>query len=777
MEKISSVIAAIEAGKLPSTEQLDTLDDWLTHSAIPAVEPNEVALSPQGRTLASDVRDALISYNLLNTHKNADNQLQEAIWHLTEGDLNSVIEPSKDFSEKTQVESDIKAVRSSLRTVLSIVWQNFTDGGFLPTSVTSFFLLTLSDAAEGIQSQAGRTKNTLRDLEQDVQEGQRDSLGRDKAKLEETQGDKRAAFERTMDTVKSVGGGAIDAHQSATATAQDLKERSSNLLWDSYFTACERAQNDPTYHSALSTLLNIVQKWIHEAFRIVESDKSFTLESLIEDPSPEQHVHKALDSLKILLDRIINPNCSVDDVLGATRSFFSAMRANSDEFKAWVDEFFAHVHKSLDDAEYPASDEARRVSERLRTRRRELLDPETEAGRAWEILQEKLRLMRAAVVEDSDVQRVQEAHIKLGNDVKDSFVDAGAQAVLQGTTWFWRDLFVAYAPRFLAMLKDVPIPRTEYIDNDLELVLENMDVSSFAVNPSHIFIQNSTDVDVKMSETSEATTGVGTYTHIRLQAVQLTLKDVSFYYKDKDKTSALQPSEFTGILGLTLPPQGLDVDVKLRLIPHAKERKEKRGYYRIEGLDVQIANDVKLTVKKSNHNVMVSLFKPVFNKRFREALSRSLASQFRTLLDGLDGVLWDVGRRAEVFTDSGMARGASLAAAVWSEIGHLLRERSWGLHATGTGVVVEGGVERDAPKFAMGAEPQILPGEKRGPMGTASESVESRTGARVGGDADARGRSAGDQTTGAVQSFKQSLDEKVAREKRNPGWKSAAFDL
>ncbi|KAJ7902725.1 hypothetical protein B0H14DRAFT_3422199 [Mycena olivaceomarginata] len=99
------------------------------------------------------------------------------------------------------------------------------------------------------------------------------------------------------------------------------------------------------------------------------------------------------------------------------------------------------------------------------------------------------------------------------------------------------------------------------------------------------------------------------------------------------------------------------------------------------------------------------------------------------------------------------------------------------MRATGTGVVVDAGPQdKDAPKFAMGAEPQILPGEKRGPLGTGSETIKGQ----IGGDTtDAKNqlRGAVGEAKGQMQSFRQSVDEKAAMEKKNPGWKSAAFDI
>jgi hypothetical protein len=180
-------------------------------------------------------------------------------------------------------------------------------------------------------------------------------------------------------------------------------------------------------------------------FDTAGSDQPFTWDAFIEDPSPEQHIHKALDAFKILLDRFVNPESSVDEVLDKAQQFISAIRGNSGEFKAWVDKFFEHVHRSLDDPEYPSSEEAQDVGHKLRLRRRELLDPSTEAGRAWVALQETAQTFGAVLMTDTDVQRVQTAHIQLENDAKKAFVEAGTKAVLEGT-WFWRDLFTAYAP-------------------------------------------------------------------------------------------------------------------------------------------------------------------------------------------------------------------------------------------------------------------------------------------------------------------------------------------
>jgi len=121
------------------------------------------------------------------------------------------------------------------------------------------------------------------------------------------------------------------------------------------------------------------------------------------------------------------------------------------------------------------------------------------------------------------------------------------QAVVEQVTWFWQDLFKVYIPRVTvsAKMQDAPVPRfvflffrliilslclfrTEYKDDDIEFVLENLYISSFNILPSHVYIRNITvtDVDILTSSSSapSRTTAVGTLSHVRcILAMQLFL--------------------------------------------------------------------------------------------------------------------------------------------------------------------------------------------------------------------------------------------------------------
>jgi hypothetical protein len=176
-------------------------------------------------------------------------------------------------------------------------------------------------------------------------------------------------------------------------------------------------------------------------------------------------------------------------------------------------------------------------------------------------------------------------------------------------------------------------------------VLEDLDISTLSLLPGHLYIRNITDVDITASGDGTTDTAVGAMTHIHATGIQLKLHDVSFYYHDK--TATVGPSEVTGILALTLPPAGLDVDIKVRLLPNTEkglaERERIKGFHKVESVEVKVSDDTELEIKESNHSILLTVFKPVMLAGFRRTLANTLAEQIKAALVFADGVAWDIG--------------------------------------------------------------------------------------------------------------------------------------
>ena len=142
---------------------------------------------------------------------------------------------SKTRAEKDQAIADVNAIRSVIRNLLSIVWASVsTEGSSLFQDLLSVLRLSIADAAELVQDQAGRAKESLRTVDKEVQQGQRDSLGRDKKRLEEER-DTKVAWQHGMDTVKDAGTTVIGTTQETSAAAQEKSSKASSRLQEAFY--------------------------------------------------------------------------------------------------------------------------------------------------------------------------------------------------------------------------------------------------------------------------------------------------------------------------------------------------------------------------------------------------------------------------------------------------------------------------------------------------------------------------------------------------------------
>lgn len=197
------------------------------------------------------------------------------------------------------------------------------------------------------------------------------------------------------------------------------------------------------------------------------SDPNTTLSSFVSDPTPEQHIPKALRLLRTLVERLANT--SLEPLIQKLRTAAYTILQDQ-ELKEWFDDFLTTARKNLADPGYARSDEAEAKRKQLRVRWRTLL--EKDSSGKWKMavddLKTELGKVQSRLENDEDLNRLKDAHAKLGSDIEKGLTDAGEeaktgmQAAMEQATWFWQDLFKYYIPRFLSKMRDVPIPRSVF---------------------------------------------------------------------------------------------------------------------------------------------------------------------------------------------------------------------------------------------------------------------------------------------------------------------------
>ena len=157
-------------------------------------------------------------------------------------------------------------------------------------------------------------------------------------------------------------------------------------------------------------------------------------------------------------------------------------------------------------------------------------------------------------------------------------------------------------------------------------------------------------------------------------------------------------------------------------------------------------------------------------------LKTSLEQYIRIALESADGLAYDVHERAQVFADAARTESSlgSHVLGLTSVLGRMAREGrlSEGLRTTSVGFVKDDPNTQTA--FAMGTAPQILHGDKRGPMAT---------GIRPGGEVQrdlpgqAMRKVQGEGVPMQVESFTESVARKREAEKKREGWRTGAYEL
>ncbi|KAH9913530.1 uncharacterized protein B0H18DRAFT_1097329 [Fomitopsis serialis] len=611
MDKASSVLAALNAGKIPSSAQLATWVDAALDSAVLRADPSADGgseLSQQGKALQNGLRDVLVAWKQLGESKNGDNLLQESLWHLSAADLSSTT--ANVDVDTDQAHRDARNLARALRTLVSVVGENIAqEGRSVFHDFASFSRLALADAAEYVADGAHKTAEGLRELDSQVDAGERNEVGVRKRKadeVEEEDQDARAKFERGMDKTKVVGGKAIGAGQAAVDTAEDVANRTTTRLEDAFNKICDRAQEDEQYHSAVSTLFDVAHKWIHRSLDSAgDVNRDTSLEAFINDPTPEQHLLQGIRGLRAVLERLAGGK-SLDGLFGAVR--VCGVDVQQDEsIRSWCDSALEHARKCVDEQGTCGARRRRSGARRCgggARARGQGLERDGSGRRRGGVRREAAEFEQA-------MERDEELRKEASSCGQRGLADTHGEGAV-----VWQDLFNFYLPKAVGMLKDIPIRgKTEYKDSEVEFVLEDLDISSFGLLPGHAYIRNITDIDIQAPSSGQTNTA------------------------------------------------GIDLDVVVRSIPNSRGpegARAARRFLECSGWSA-VSEDVEVRVTESNHSVLVSVFRPVM---------------VRAAIEAADALLWDVGKRADVFGDAGSGGGCARCRVL---------ERAWHLRKTGEG--------------------------------------------------------------------------------------------
>lgn len=199
-----------------------------------------------------------------------------------------------------------------------------------------------------------------------------------------------------------------------------------------------------------------------------------------------------------------------------------------------------------------------------------------------------------------------------------------------------KDLTDVILPGFFENVRYVPIPRIEFSDHMMDVVVENIVVEGDNLAPN-VFEFGSDNYwrwgrkQVKNSNKNKVMLSVS--------GVQCDLRDVSYYIKKKEGFPSVTDK---GVMDIFLGGTGLSFKVAME----TSDKADKAHFFKINHIDVDIQH-LNIKLKQSNHKVLFGLFKPLLLKVMRPALQKIVEQQVRDNVQKLDSMLFAAKQEAD----------------------------------------------------------------------------------------------------------------------------------
>lgn len=173
----------------------------------------------------------------------------------------------------------------------------------------------------------------------------------------------------------------------------------------------------------------------------------------------------------------------------------------------------------------------------------------------------------------------------------------------------------------------MPIPRIEYTDDALDVIIENLALSGRNLFPNvvsmeaHNFVKFSPYNAIRDDRHHEFILTFG--------QIQADMKDVAFYFRKK---SGIKIND-SGLADVLLGGQGLTVTAHL-----TSAEKDNSSVFKVKDVNVKI-DTLKFSIRDSKHDLLYKTFRPLATGLVKKQLQKAIEGSVRTALEYVDGQL------------------------------------------------------------------------------------------------------------------------------------------
>jgi hypothetical protein len=669
--QLYGIYSAFANGKAPSNKQIDVALNSALESKALTSPPQK--LSAEGKQLVTDLREVIEEAKLLLLSKNSGNLLQEFIWETQQISGGDAKLPNAPVNKETAKQHGNEALEG-LRTLGTLVISN----GQFRKLLSDAAILLRSIAGDAATNAAGKVQPSDEQLRQidapaedntwhDVPDVSRDALkskipfGKKDAKDVATEASAAAHPEGSTDPADTAALAAreqqegvpssVNATAGANAAAGVVsdkineqtpeakskvkeynartqnylkgkmpKERREQTIWRLKKMIVE-IQGHADYQRAVETLLTLAETYGGHSKNLASQGQG-TIKDFYSTSQP------ALTKFKTLIERFANGTSS-DDFFDSLNQIYRD--ADQDpELKGWFKSIDAYIRRCLQEQGYVmqphSTDEFNTLYDKGKYLLRDKYRTHTDR------ILDEIKFFGNQFEEDPQNkafgQAVQKLFLDLGND------ETG-KAVFK--PHLLKDVTEVILPQVLETVHYLPIPRIEYSDPQVDLIIENLIIESDNLAPN--IFEFGSDNYWKWGRKAGNKSSNKNKVLLAVSGVQMDLRDVSFYVNRKQGFPSIKDQ---GLCDIFMGGEGFSFKIQME----TADNSQKAHFFTITDVKVGVKN-FNIKLKQSKHKFLFAIAKPLIIRAMRPALQKALEQAIKQKARELDAIAYEIHREVQ----------------------------------------------------------------------------------------------------------------------------------
>jgi hypothetical protein len=680
--QLYGIYSAFANGKVPSNKQIDiALNSALASKGLSSPSKK---LSADGQRLVADLKDVIEQAKVLLLTKNDGNLLQDFIWQTQQISGGDAQVPGAPVDKDTAKQHGNEALEG-LRTLGTLVISN---GQFrkLLSDATVLLRDIAGDAAQKTANKVNPSEDQLQQIDRPAEDNtwhEVPDMSKDKLKNQIKQATpfnkndaKQVAGDATQathpgDSRDPADAARVGAREGQTGQNQGLdaqagiqqakqtisekipdedkdrarqlkeeqrerlnnylrgkmpQERREQTIWRLKKMVVE-VQGHQDYQRAIETLLRLAEEYAGHTKNLTQQGKG-----TVQGAHTDSALQLAEADLKTLLERFAN-STSMDDLIDSINQIYKDADRDP-ELKNWFKQLDSYIRRCLQQQGFIMEDAASEEWNRLYDHGHHLLRGRYRGH--TDRIADEFKFLGQQFDEDPQNTKFAQSINKLFNDLGHD--ENGNMAF---KPHLLKDLTEVILPAFFENIRYVPIPRIEYSDPMIDAVVENLVIEGDNLAPNVLEFGSDNFWRWGRKQISSRSKNK---MMLSVSGVQMDLRDVSYYVKRKQGFPSITDK---GVMDVFMGGSGFSFKVEME----TADKNDRIHYFKINKVSTDIKN-LSIKIKKSNHKLLFSMFKPLLLKVMRPVIQRVLEKQIKDSVNQLDAIIYDIKSEADKAAES-----------------------------------------------------------------------------------------------------------------------------